>query len=189
LTTRALKCRRITLRCLRALAIRALKCLKLILHYLRYPDKLLLPVIEIFSDDPIRWGTRIIFVSIVGGGLLFSVIEQKASFIDGMWWAYISAMTVGYGDYAPHTPEMRIIAVLIVLGGVLFTFGLGSAVASRATVKRFAKVKETLELHDDIGAIVDNLRTYADELEIIGGHLKELEKNTKRDATAKEAKA
>jgi voltage-gated potassium channel len=153
--------------------------LKAVLYFLRYPDKLLVPVIDIFSEDPIRWGTRIMMGSILGGGLLFSAVEQKANFVDGMWWAFISAMTVGYGDYSPHTPEMRIIAILVVFGGALFLIGLGSAVNARATVKRLARVAETPELHDDIGALVHGLRAYADELEEIGACLREREKRQK----------
>jgi hypothetical protein len=153
--------------------------LVLLWYYLRYPDKLLLPVIEIFAEDPIRWGTRVMVGSIVGGGVLFSFAEHNVSMPDGMWWAFISAMTVGYGDYSPHTPGMRIVAILVVFGGALFLIGLGSAVNARTTVKRLAKVSETLELHDDIGALVHGLRTYADELEIIGGCLREREKGQK----------
>jgi hypothetical protein len=154
-----------------------------LIHYLIYPDKLLAPLIDIFAENPIRWGTRILGASILGGGLLFSLIEQKASYPDGMWWAYISAMTVGYGDYSPATWLMRALAVGVVFGGALFLIGLGSAVNARATVKRLAKVSETPELHDDIGAVVQGLRDQADVLETIGNDL--MAREMRQEGTSK----
>lgn len=157
------------------------KWVRLAFHHLIYPDKLLAPIIDVFAENPIRWGTRILGVSILGGGFLFSLIEKKASYPDGMWWAYISAMTVGYGDYSPATWVMRFLAIGVVFGGALFLIGLGSAVNARATVKRLAKVSETPELHDDIGAVVQQLRDQADVLETIGNDLRVRETRNERE--------
>ena len=49
----------------------------------------------------------------------------------GMYFAFITGLTIGYGDLAPSRPITRTIAVLIGFTGILLT-GLVAAVAVRA---------------------------------------------------------
>lgn len=51
-------------------------------------------------------------VIILGSGIAFSFFEHK-KVIDGIWWAFVTAMTVGYGDIYPITIGGRIIAVAL----------------------------------------------------------------------------
>lgn len=37
---------------------------------------------------------------------------------DAIWWAYVTITTVGYGDKFPATTEGRIIAALLMAGGM-----------------------------------------------------------------------
>ena len=37
---------------------------------------------------------------------------------DALWWAYVTITTVGYGDKYPVTTEGRLIAVVLMTGGV-----------------------------------------------------------------------
>jgi voltage-gated potassium channel len=37
---------------------------------------------------------------------------------EALWWAFVTVTTVGYGDYYPVTTEGRIVAVLLMVGGV-----------------------------------------------------------------------
>jgi voltage-gated potassium channel len=37
---------------------------------------------------------------------------------DAIWWAIVTATTVGYGDVSPVTPEGRVIAVVLMLVGI-----------------------------------------------------------------------
>ena len=51
---------------------------------------------------------------------------EIATVPDGVWWALVTAATVGYGDIAPKTGAGRIVAaVLMVLG--ITTFGMVTA--------------------------------------------------------------
>jgi voltage-gated potassium channel len=53
------------------------------------------------------------------GGLGFWALEPAVlSLQDGLWLAFTTAATVGYGDTVPHTPAGRAFAVLVVLLGL-----------------------------------------------------------------------
>ncbi|MFT4210596.1 MAG: ion channel [Microbacterium sp.] len=41
------------------------------------------------------------------------------SFGDAVWWAFCTVTTVGYGDYVPVTAQGRVLAVLLMVGGVV----------------------------------------------------------------------
>lgn len=167
-----------------------LRWARLVLHYIYYPDLILAPIIDFFAENPIRWGTRIMGISIIGGGLLFSFVEKDASIPDGMWWAFISAMTVGYGDFSPEDLLMRSVTVGVVFGGALFLIGLGSAVNARTVAKRLGKAGETPELYDDVEVIaalyrqaIDTLGGHTDSLEALAITLKERE-TTRQEGSA-----
>ena len=50
---------------------------------------------------------------------------------DGIYFAFVTGLTVGYGDLVPHQPLARLMAICIGFTGVLFT-ALFAAVSVRA---------------------------------------------------------
>ena len=50
-------------------------------------------------------------VSLILGAVSFAVLEQK-SLADGLWWATVTSLTIGYGDLTPVTPVGRIVGIL-----------------------------------------------------------------------------
>ena len=54
------------------------------------------------------------------GALLFSFFEGKP-YGDSLWWAFVTALTVGYGDMYPVTLGGRIVG-LVLMHSVVFVF-------------------------------------------------------------------
>ncbi|MGY0693226.1 potassium channel family protein [Virgibacillus sp. FSP13] len=66
-----------------------------------------------------------IFVVMIFFGIIIHFVEpaQFPSIFDGVWWAFVTGATVGYGDYVPLTFFGKIIGILLILsGGGLLTF-------------------------------------------------------------------
>ena len=67
---------------------------------------------------------------LVGDGLLISFLEELP-LTDGLYFAFITGLTIGYGDLVPHTSVVRVIAVVIGLEVLIFT-NVTVAAATRA---------------------------------------------------------
>jgi len=53
-------------------------------------------------------------LAVLGGGGLFALTEH-VSFTTGVYWAVVTASTVGYGDVTPHNTAGRVVAVIVIL--------------------------------------------------------------------------
>ncbi|CAN2174928.1 Potassium channel domain containing protein [Candidatus Nanopelagicaceae bacterium] len=76
---------------------------------------------------------------------IYALFEKK-DFLDSLWWALITATTVGYGDSYPSTTGGRFVAVTLVLGMILFLIPMITAsIASKLIVNRDAFTHEEQE--------------------------------------------
>lgn len=68
-------------------------------------------------------------ISILGNGLIgvcgwvFVQIERDHNprvreLIDGLWWAFSTATTTGYGDITPMTPAGKVLSIFLMLSGL-----------------------------------------------------------------------
>lgn len=64
---------------------------------------------------------------IVVCGILYHYFERVASFGDSIWWAIVTASTVGYGDISPKTWEGRVLAGILISVMVLLVIPLITA--------------------------------------------------------------
>jgi voltage-gated potassium channel len=77
----------------------------------------------------------ILYIAIIGiSSILYSLFEHK-SYLDSLWWAFVTASTVGYGDTYPVTFGGRIIAILLMNSIIFFVVPLVTArIASKLIV-------------------------------------------------------
>jgi voltage-gated potassium channel len=90
---------------------------------------------------PFRWGYRLLvwlansprtlilsYLSlIVVAGVLYSFFEEGATIGDAVWWAVVTASTVGYGDISPESWQARVLAALLISVMVLLVIPLITA--------------------------------------------------------------
>ena len=71
-----------------------------------------------------------LFALIVGVSVVIRHIENMP-FGEGLYFSFITGLTVGYGDIVVKTPSVRLLAVFLALIGIIIT-GLMVAAAVRA---------------------------------------------------------
>jgi voltage-gated potassium channel len=85
-------------------------------------------------------------ILILGGAAALELVEPQAirgGYLDGVWWAIVTASTVGYGDIAPSTFWGRVIAIALMLAGI----GLVSTFSASVT-SHFVGQQEAAELRE-----------------------------------------
>jgi len=68
----------------------------------------------------------------VAAGLLMTLVDRQnfPSVGRGLWWAVQTVTTVGYGDYVPQNVAGRVMATLVMLGGIGFVTVITAAITS-----------------------------------------------------------
>jgi voltage-gated potassium channel len=72
--------------------------------------------------------------------------KEMWTWYNALYWSFITATTVGYGDFRPERKTSKILAVFIALTGLIFT-GIVVAIAVYAT-------KEALLTQPDFAALL-----------------------------------
>jgi len=84
-----------------------------------------------------------IFLVMILGGLVLRMLEI-GKITEGeapFWWAIVTMTTVGYGDFAPKTPEGRMFAVLVMFAGISLTAMFTAIISSIFVAKRIREEK------------------------------------------------
>ena len=76
---------------------------------------------------------------------IYAIFEKK-NFLDSLWWALITATTVGYGDFYPSSAGGKFVAVTLVLGMIFVVIPMITAsILSKLVVDRDAFTHEEQE--------------------------------------------
>ena len=110
---------------------------------------------------PLVFGVSFLLLLLAGAGFYF-LEPTVRSFGDGVWLAFVTGATVGYGDLVPTTTASRIFAVLMVLVG----FVLLSMVTATISAVFIGKDEKLLrqEMHQDIRRLHEEVRGLRNEL-------------------------
>ena len=116
--------------------------------------------------------------------LVFGVVERLVdpktfhSIWLGMWWAVETVTTVGYGDIVPDQTAGKLIAGLLMLGGLsliaVVTAAITSGFVSRADAQRRAAGEDP---------VMQKLEAIATELKAVKAELDHLRPTTGTDAS------
>jgi voltage-gated potassium channel len=108
--------------------------------------------------------------SIVIGAILFA-LTQHVSFGTGLYWAIVTAATVGYGDVTPHNSVGRIVAAVVILTTIPLlaaVFALITGLAAATQIRRLFDMDHGLPdrgftavygSHPSVSRIVEELVT------------------------------
>ncbi len=126
-----------------------------------YIMRLLKKVKKFFNTNGFKYMVLITTTFILIGGLLIHYAENM-SFQDGIWWAFVTATTVGYGDISPDTALGRSIATVLMLVGIGLIGSLTSTITSYFfTIKKNVTVKD--DMIESIKNKIDNIESLSDE--------------------------
>ena len=93
-------------------------------------------------------------------GLGFWLLEPRAqTFGDGLWLAFTTAATVGYGDIVPSTPAAKIFAVFVVLMGFAVLSTVTASIAAMWVQSEERRIEREIlhDLHLQLKSIRDEL--------------------------------
>jgi len=100
---------------------------------------------------------------VFGGGVGFWMLDpQVQSLPEGLWLAFTTAATVGYGDIVPSSPVSRVFSVLVVLVGLAVLSLVTASVAAAFVGTEERQIERDLLL--EIRALRDELRSLRDEI-------------------------
>ena len=112
------------------------------------------------------WG-----IAVLAFGVVERIVDPKTfhSIWLGMWWAVETVTTVGYGDIVPDQTAGKLIAGLLMLGGLsliaVVTAAITSGFVSRADAQRRAAGEDpVMQKLEQIAAELEAVKTELDHL-------------------------
>lgn len=112
----------------------------------------------VLAQNPLRFAIYAVLSGLLVGGTVFSAVEPDASIPDGIWWAFVSMTTVGYGDLAPKSTVIRFLATFVIATGIAATAILTAALAGRVAEARLSERERVLDLDGDFDDLVTQVQ-------------------------------
>lgn len=113
---------------------------------------------------------------LLSGGGLYWLEPTIHSYWDGVWLAFNSGMTVGYGDYVPTTGPARLFTGLV----IVLTYGVMSLVT--ASIAAFFIGKEEKQLRNDMHEEIKSLRREMHDLHAMLAEMQDALRDRRPDA-------
>lgn len=136
-------------------ALKILKFARLSAYFARFYKR-----VKFFFDiNGLKYMVFVSLFCIVAGGIAIHFVEEMTVF-DGIWWSFVTATTVGYGDISPTTPAGRVIAAILMIVGI----GLIGSLTSTITALFFQR-HENASKRDTKGEILKTLQMQLDDFE------------------------
>jgi len=112
------------------------------------------------------------FITMVLSGVIVSQIDPTIGSVwDGMWWAWVTMTTVGYGDVVPNSAAGRMFGALLILFGVvllsMLTANLAAFFIGGEVEKVGSEEKETDRMLKDISARLERVERLLEERQTI----------------------
>lgn len=110
---------------------------------------------------------------ITGAGILIAGIDPAITTpAEGIWWAWVTATTVGYGDVVPVSTEGRIFASLLILMGLclvsLITANVSAYLLSKSAQKEIRyeqrELRKLIDMEERIGGLENKIDEILQEL-------------------------
>ena len=98
---------------------------------------------------------------------VMSAYEKDLTFADGLWTAYITLTTIGYGDVSAETPQGRWTTVLTSMLGIGCFGVLTGIILERAMQRRMKKMKGEGNYTGKGHLIIVNVPSYAETTELL----------------------
>ncbi len=152
--------------------LRLLKFVRVSAYLVRFYKR-----VKFFFDlNGLKYMIAVSIICICIGGVAIHFAEGM-NFSDGLWWSFVTATTVGYGDLSPITSSGRIIAAILMIVGI----GLIGSLTSAITALFFSKTEKRISFKEnvikDIQSQLDNFNSLSDDdIENICNTLKTLHK-------------
>lgn len=124
---------------------------------------------KILSNNHLGTTLMVSFIVVVFAGTLMATIDPNIETpLDGIWWAWVTVTTVGYGDLVPASTAGRLFAALLMLLGIalfsLLTASFSTFFLAKAEEKISAQEVENADSLQKLQQQVASLEGKIDQL-------------------------